>query len=80
MNIGIWMKTGRQQLAGLTPCFFQSSWVARVRFSASFLYFSLRIYISGWSACIFCDDKACRRLIGNIAPRTSTVSRMIAIP
>ena len=80
MKIGIWMNTGRQPPTGLWSCFFHSSCVACVRLAGSSLYFSAIAFISGWRACIFCVESACFRLTGNIAPRTMTVRRRMAIP
>ena len=80
MKIGTWMNTRRQPPIGLYLCFFHKSCVACVFLVGSSWYLSLIAFISGCSSCIFCEEIACLRLTGNIAPRTSTVSSRIAIP
>ena len=80
MKIGNCKNTGRQPPSGLILFLRYSSCIACDRFCMSFLYFSLMRSISGLRACMRAMFCVCLKLIGNIAPRTSTVSMMIAMP
>ena len=80
MKIGNCRNTGKQPPSGLILCLRYSSCVACDFFCMSVLYFSLMRSISGLRACMRAMFCVCLKLIGNMQPRTSTVSMMIAMP